>query len=75
MGNRSARAGAYATGGAQLVSLVPAHGLWVDANFKESQLAGMHDGMPVTIAARAAQTALAARRRTIGREGLLTKKA
>ena len=37
--------------GAQLISLVPAHGLWVDANFKESQLAGMHAGMPVTIAA------------------------
>ena len=51
VGNRSARAGAYATVGAQLISLVPAHGLWVDANFKESQLAGMHAGMPVTMAA------------------------
>ncbi len=39
VGNRSARAGAYAMVGAQLISLVPAHGLWVDANFKESQLA------------------------------------
>ena len=39
VGNRSARTGAYATVGAQLISLVPAHGLWVDANFKESQLA------------------------------------
>jgi membrane fusion protein (multidrug efflux system) len=51
VGNRSARTGAYATVGAQLVSLVPAHGLWVDANFKESQLARMRAGMPVTIAA------------------------
>jgi membrane fusion protein (multidrug efflux system) len=51
IGNRSARSGAYATVGAQLISLVPAHGLWVDANFKESQLAGMRPGMPVTIAA------------------------
>jgi membrane fusion protein (multidrug efflux system) len=51
IGNRSARAGAYATVGAQLISLVPAHGLWVDANFKESQLASMRPGMPVTIAA------------------------
>ena len=51
VGNRSARAGAYATIGAQLISLVPAHGLWVDANFKESQLAHMRPGMPVTIAA------------------------
>ena len=41
IGNRSARAGAYATVGAQLISLVPAHGLWVDANFKENQLANM----------------------------------
>ncbi len=41
VGNRSARTGAYATVGAQLVSLVPAHGLWVDANFKESQIARM----------------------------------
>jgi membrane fusion protein (multidrug efflux system) len=51
IGNRSARAGAYATVGAQLISLVPARGLWVDANFKESQLASMRPGMPVTIAA------------------------
>ena len=44
VGNRSARTGAYATIGAQLISLVPAHGLWVDANFKESQLARMRAG-------------------------------
>ena len=51
VGNRSARAGAYASIGAQLIALVPAHGLWVDANFKESQLAHMRAGMPVTVAA------------------------
>jgi membrane fusion protein, multidrug efflux system len=51
VGNRSARAGAYATVGAQLISLVPANGLWVDANFKESQLAHMRAGLPVTIEA------------------------
>ncbi|HEX7199382.1 MAG TPA: HlyD family secretion protein, partial [Dongiaceae bacterium] len=39
VGNRSARRGAFAPVGAQLISLVPAQGLWVDANFKESQLA------------------------------------
>jgi len=49
VGNRSARDGAYATVGAQLISLVPAHGLWVDANFKENQLAHIRPGMPVTI--------------------------
>ena len=51
IGNRSARVGEYATVGSQLISLVPAHGLWVDANFKESQLAHMSAGMPVSIEA------------------------
>jgi multidrug efflux pump subunit AcrA (membrane-fusion protein) len=51
VGNRSARAGSYATIGAQMMSLVPARGLWVDANFKESQLARMRAGQPVTVEA------------------------
>ena len=51
VGNRSARAGAYAMVGAQLISLVPAHGLWVDANFKESQLAHIRPGLPASIEA------------------------
>jgi membrane fusion protein (multidrug efflux system) len=51
IGNRSAHIGAYATIGAQLVSIVPSSGLWVDANFKEDQLAAMHEGEPVTIVA------------------------
>jgi membrane fusion protein (multidrug efflux system) len=49
VGNRSARAGAYATVGAELLSLVPAHGLWVDANFKENQLAHMRPGSPASV--------------------------
>ena len=51
VGNRSARAGSYANIGAQLMSLVPARGLWVDANFKESQLARMHAGQTVLVEA------------------------
>ncbi len=51
IGNRSARTGAYATVGAQLISLVPARGLWVDANFKESQLAHIRPGLPASIEA------------------------
>jgi membrane fusion protein (multidrug efflux system) len=51
VGNRSGRPGAYATAGAQLLSVVPAQGLWVDANFKESQLAHMLPGEPVTVEA------------------------
>ena len=51
VGNRSARIGAYATVGAQLISLVPAHGLWVDANFKESQVAQIRPGLPASVEA------------------------
>ncbi|MEI9986291.1 MAG: HlyD family secretion protein [Aliidongia sp.] len=51
IGNRSARLGAFAPIGAQLISLVPAQGLWVDANFKENQLAKMQAGEIVTITA------------------------
>ena len=37
--------------GAQLLSVVPALGLWVDANFKENQLARMQPGLPVSVQA------------------------
>ena len=53
VGNRSARVGAYATAGAQVLAIVPAHGLWVDANFRESQLASMREGQPAEIIADA----------------------
>jgi membrane fusion protein (multidrug efflux system) len=49
IGNRSAQVGAYATAGSQLISLVPTHGLWIDANFKENQLAQFHPGSPATV--------------------------
>ena len=49
--NRSARIGAYATAGSRLLALVPTQGLWVDANFKESQLAHMRPGDPATVVA------------------------
>jgi membrane fusion protein (multidrug efflux system) len=49
VGNRSAQVGGYATTGSQLISLVPARGLWIDANFKESQLARIHAGSPATV--------------------------
>jgi membrane fusion protein (multidrug efflux system) len=51
VGNRSARTGAFASVGSQLVSIVPAQGLWVDANFKESQLARMQPGLRATVTA------------------------
>jgi membrane fusion protein (multidrug efflux system) len=53
VGNRSARAGAYATVGGQLMAIVPASALWVDANFKESQLARVRAGQPAEVIADA----------------------
>ena len=49
VGNRSAHTGGYASAGAQLLTLVPANGLWVDAYFKENQLARLRPGMKVRI--------------------------
>ncbi len=49
IGNRSAQVGAYASTGSQLISLVPAHGLWIDANFKENQLGKMRPGAPASV--------------------------
>ena len=51
VGNRSAQVGAYVANGAYLVSVIPAHGLWVDANFKENQLADMRPGQPAVVVA------------------------
>ena len=51
IGNRRARVGTYAAAGSQLISVVPARGLWVDANFKEDQLARMQAGQAVSIRA------------------------
>jgi len=53
VGNRSARAGAYATIGSQLLAIVPLSALWVDANFKESQLARLREGQPAEVIADA----------------------
>lgn len=51
VGDRSAQIGAYVTAGTQLLSIAPAHGLWVDANFKEDQIGRMRPGQPATIVA------------------------
>ena len=51
VGNRRAKVGAYAAAGSQLISVVPAKGMWIDANFKEDQLAHMQVGQPVSIRA------------------------
>jgi membrane fusion protein (multidrug efflux system) len=51
VGNRRARVGAYAAAGSQMVAVVPAHGLWIDANFKEDQLKRMRVGQAVDVRA------------------------
>ncbi|MFT4270500.1 MAG: HlyD family secretion protein [Pantoea sp.] len=51
IGNRRAWSGAYVSSGTQLLSLVPAQGLWVDANFKENQLAHLQAGQQAQIVA------------------------
>jgi membrane fusion protein, multidrug efflux system len=51
IGNRYAQVGAYVATGTDLLSVVPAQGLWVDANFKEDEIAGMKPGDPATIVA------------------------
>jgi membrane fusion protein, multidrug efflux system len=53
VGNRNARNGAFAAAGAHMMSIVPARGLWIDANFKESQLARFRPGMPAIVEADA----------------------
>jgi len=51
VGNRAARVGTYVSQGTFLLTIVPSHGLWVDANFKEDQLARMQLGQPATVVA------------------------
>lgn len=53
IGNRHGRVGGYVSAGTQLLAVVPAQGLWVDANFKEDQLARMTPGQAVEVEADA----------------------
>lgn len=46
---RSVQIGAQIAAGAPLMAVVPADHIWVDANFKETQIANMRIGQPVTV--------------------------
>ena len=46
---RSVQVGQRLQPGAPLMAVVPLHGVWVDANFKETQLTKMRIGQPVEI--------------------------
>jgi membrane fusion protein (multidrug efflux system) len=49
VGNRSLRTGQFVQAGTQLMSLVPASGAYIIANFKETQLTNVHEGQQVEI--------------------------
>jgi membrane fusion protein, multidrug efflux system len=51
IGNRAAQTGAYVPAGKYLLTVIPAHGLWVDANFKEDQLERLRQGQSVSVVA------------------------
>ncbi|MBA2817271.1 multidrug efflux MFS transporter periplasmic adaptor subunit EmrA [Candidatus Pantoea persica] len=48
---RSVQVGAQIDTSTALMAVVPATNLWIDANFKETQLAGMRIGQPATVVA------------------------
>jgi membrane fusion protein (multidrug efflux system) len=50
IGNRAVQTGDYLQSGQRLASLVPLNGVYVDANFKETQLARLRPGQLVSIA-------------------------
>jgi membrane fusion protein, multidrug efflux system len=49
VGNRSLRVGQYVQAGTQLMAVVPVNGVYVVANYKETQLTDVHAGQPVTV--------------------------
>lgn len=48
---RSVQVGQHIEKGSQLMAIIPLHQVWVDANFKETQLEHMRIGQPVTLEA------------------------
>ncbi|CAN5680609.1 HlyD family secretion protein [soil metagenome] len=49
VGNRAIQAGAYVQTGTRLISLVPLDGVYIDANFKETQLSRIKVGAHVAV--------------------------
>jgi len=49
VGNRAVQSGDYVQPGQRLASLVPLHEVYIDANFKETQLEGVRAGEPATV--------------------------
>jgi membrane fusion protein (multidrug efflux system) len=49
LGNRAMQVGDYVQPGQRLAALVPLDNVYIDANFKETQLQGLRPGQPVTV--------------------------
>lgn len=49
IGKRSVREGLLVQAGTPLMSLVPNNAVWIEANFKETQLSGIHQGQKVEV--------------------------
>src|SRR5208282_4265020 len=49
VGNRTLRVGQYVQAGTQLMSVVPTEAAYIIANYKETQLTGVHPGQEVDI--------------------------
>lgn len=49
VGNRAAHIGDYVQPGTRLMAIVPVRDIYVEANFKETQLARMYPGQPATV--------------------------
>jgi membrane fusion protein (multidrug efflux system) len=46
---RAVQLGQQVTPGAEMLAIVPGDSLWIDANFKETQLSGLRAGQPVSV--------------------------
>ena len=53
VGKRSVQVGSHVVPGTALMTIIPVDQLWVDANFKESELRNIRVGQPVTLEADA----------------------
>lgn len=49
IGNRAVQLGQFVPAGTHLLSVVPLETVWIEANFKETQIGAMRPGQPVTI--------------------------
>jgi membrane fusion protein, multidrug efflux system len=63
---RSVQLGQRVAGGTALMSVIPAEDMWVDANFKESQLADVRIGQPVELTADLYGSSVHYRGRVVG---------